>query len=137
MCLIYCVAGLAKLRADEWWDGTAIWAVMANYEYQTVDMLWMGRFPWLIDLLTHLTILFEVGYVALVWPKLTRPIWLAMAVGLHLTIGICVGMMTFALIMIVANGAFISPQVIRGILGGGAAGQGSESVQDEDPTAKS
>jgi len=110
---------------------------MANYEYQTVDMLWMGRFPWLIDLLTHLTILFEVGYVALVWPKLTRPIWLAMAVGLHLTIGICVGMMTFALIMIVANGAFISPQVIRGILGGGAAGQGSESVQDEDPTAKS
>lgn len=129
MCVLYFVAGCAKLRSDEWWNGEAIWYVLANYEYQSVDLIWMGKYPLLIALLTHATVCFEVGYIALIWPKLTRPLYLFLAVGVHLTIGACIGMMTFGLIMIVANMAFLSPRLVRRL-----AGPFWPKASVEDPT---
>lgn len=115
MCIIYLFAGTGKLLGDSWWNGEAIWMSVANYEYQSMDLTWMANFPILVNLLTHLTVAFEISYIALVWPKLTRPVVLLTAVFLHLGIAFGMGMMTFGMIMIIANIAFIPPQVIRGI----------------------
>ncbi len=113
MCIIYLFAGLGKLQGGSWWDGTAIWLSLANYEYQTLDVTWIGNHPWLINFLTHLTVFWEVSYSVLVWPRLTRPLVIALAVPLHLGIAICMGMITFGMIMLVGNMAFVSPSLIR------------------------
>jgi len=113
LCLVYLFAGLGKMQGDTWWNGQAIWFSVASYEYQTMDLTWMADWMWLVSLITLATIIWEVGYVALIWPKLTRPIMLGMAVFTHLGIGIAMGMMTFGLIMLVANMAFIQPATIR------------------------
>jgi hypothetical protein len=118
MCVVYLFAGLGKLLGPSWWAGTALWGAFANFEYQTLDMTWVAAYPLLVNFLTQLTLAWEISYVALVWPRLTRPIMVALAVPLHLGIAFCMGMITFGLIMIVGNLAFVSPQIVRSVMGG-------------------
>lgn len=113
LCLVYLFAGLGKLQGETWWNGQAIWYSIASYEYQTLDLTWMADWMWFVSLMTLLTVFWEVTYAALVWPKLTRPFVLAFAVITHLGIGIAMGMMTFGLVMLVANLAFVPAPVIR------------------------
>lgn len=113
MCIIYLFAGLGKLQGNYWWNGEAIWGALASYEYQTLDLTWLAHAMWLVNVLTLATVVWEVGYAGLVWPRLTRPIILGMAVAVHLGIGVAMGMMTFGLIMIYGNLAFIEPATIQ------------------------
>jgi hypothetical protein len=114
MCVIYFYAGARKLLGSTWWDGTAMWASVGNLEYQTVDLTWLADWPMFGAFLTHLTVWFEISYFALVWPKLTRPIVLALAVLMHLGIAFCMGMITFGLVMLIGNLAFVAPAIVRG-----------------------
>ena len=116
MCVLYLFAGLSKLQGEAWWDGTALWGAVANLEYQSLDMLWLARHPWLVNLMTHVTVVWEVTYIALIWGRLTRPIVLALAIPVHLGICCFLGMMTFGSIMLIANLAFVSPALVRAIL---------------------
>ena len=109
MCVIYLFAGLGKLAGTTWWNGTAIWGSVANLEYQSIDATWLGAYPILTNILTHTTVWWEVSYAALVWPRLTRPIVIAVAVPLHLGIAIFLGMITFGTVMLFGNLAFVSP----------------------------
>ncbi len=112
LCVIYLFGGLSKLRGEMWWDGSALWYAVVNYEYQSLDLTWLGNFRIVIAALTTTTILWETFYCAMVWPKLTRPLVLTMAVMVHAGIAIGLGMVTFGFIMIVANLAFIAPQIV-------------------------
>lgn len=114
LCLVYLFAGTAKLMGDTWWNGEAIWGAFANYEYQTLDMTWMAEWMWLLNIINYTTLIWELFYPFLVWPRLTRPLFLGMAVCVHLGIGISMGMMTFGLIMVYANLSFISTDWVRG-----------------------
>ncbi|MCO8120845.1 HTTM domain-containing protein [Stieleria sp. TO1_6] len=109
LCVIYLFGGLAKSRGVTWWDGTAVWYAVANYEYQSLDMTWMARYPAIISALSNATLFWEVFYCALVWPRITRPFVLAVAVGVHASIALFLGMATFGLMMIFANGIFLAP----------------------------
>lgn len=113
MCIVYLFAGMAKLVGMAWWDGTALWMAFGNLEYQSLDMTWMAGFPLLINLMTHVTVAWELSYWALVWPRLSRPIVLALAVPLHMGIAICLGMITFGLAMLIGNLAFVPPWLVR------------------------
>ena len=33
-----------KARGTSWWDGTAMWYAIANYEYQSMNLTWLGSF---------------------------------------------------------------------------------------------
>jgi uncharacterized membrane protein YphA (DoxX/SURF4 family) len=110
MCVIYLFGGIGKLRGEQWMDGSALWYGFANLEYQSVDMTWTVYYPWLISLLTHVTVYWETFYCFLIWPKLTRPVCLALAVAVHGGIAICLGMPTFGLAMIIGNLAFVPPE---------------------------
>lgn len=116
MCAIYLFAGLGKLEGDTWWDGYAIWMSIANLEYQTIDMTWLGHYPDLMNLLAHATVFFELFYCVLIWPRFTRPWMLATAVGMHLFIALCMGMMTFGLVMLIGNLAFVRPGGVRRVM---------------------
>jgi hypothetical protein len=116
MCIIYFFAGLGKLQGDTWWHGDALWGAAANLEYQTVDLTWLAEWPVLTAILSQGTAYWELTFCVLVWPRLTRPLVMFVALPLHLGIGICMGLMTFGLIMPVGVAAFVEPWLTRRVL---------------------
>jgi hypothetical protein len=116
LCIVYLFSGLGKLQGDSWWYGMATWLSVANPEYRSLDMTWMANHLRFGEFLTHGTVFFELFYVALIWPRLTRPWMLLCAVGVHAFIGLGMGMPEFALAMLTANMAFLSPGFVRGVL---------------------
>lgn len=116
LCIIYFFAAIGKMLGASWWDGNALWLAFGNYEYQTLDMTWLAAYPLLIHGLSQFTVLWELTYSFFVWPRLTRPIILSLAVPLHLGIAICMGMITFGLVMLFANMAFVSPYLVRAVV---------------------
>ena len=112
MCIIYFFAGARKMLGGSWWDGSAMWLSIANYEYQTIDLTPLATWPMLLAFLTHITVLFELFYCVLIWNRLTRPVILLTAVLMHLGIATCLGMATFGLAMLIGNLAFIPPSLL-------------------------
>jgi len=135
MCVIYMFAGMGKLTGPAWWDGNAMWMAFGNLEYQSMDMTWLAEWPRLMNLMAHVTVYWELFYVALIWPRLTRPIMLLVAIPLHLGIAVCLGMITFGLMMLVGNMAFVSPALIRTIVGWMPTGQGRGARADASSEA--
>jgi len=117
MCIIYLFSALGKLQGESWWNGEAVWYSSANLEYQfLIDLTWLANHPWLVSLLTHLTVYWELTYSALIWPRLTRPWVLLMAVLVHGGICIAYGMPTFGLAMLIGNFAFVAPEAVRRVV---------------------
>jgi Vitamin K-dependent gamma-carboxylase len=113
MCVIYSFAGISKLQGPAWWDGEAMWLALANLEYQTVDMTWLAWYPWLLNVATHVSVLWEISFCVLIWRPLWRPLVLAGAVALHVGIGAFLGMWTFGLIMLVGCASFLPNEAVR------------------------
>ncbi len=131
VCFIYAAAGLSKLKGDAWWDGTAVWHTLANFEFapmaSTIYVWFLGmltRQNILLNLFiasgTYFTLFFEISYPFLIWGRRTRWFMLAMAVILHGFIGAFMGLKTFALMMIVMNMAFLPSKVTRTLVDFGA-----------------
>lgn len=116
LCVIYFFAALGKLGGESWWKGDALWGSFANLEYQSFDMTWMAGWPLAMALLTAATVYWELFFCVLVWPRLTRPLMLALAVPVHLGIAFCMGMITFGLVMLIACVSFVSPALVRRVL---------------------
>jgi hypothetical protein len=127
VCMIYLAAGLAKLLGQAWWNGTAVWGTVANYEF--APMQW-DQYNWLLRMLgqnqlvftlvfttaSYFTLFFEIGYAFMIWRPATRWLMLAMAITLHGFIGLFMGLKTFSLIMLVMNMAFLSREEARWIV---------------------
>ena len=113
MCIIYLFSGIAKMQGEQWVTGEASWLSFAMYEYQSLDMTWMASHEWLLNLMTHATVFWELSYCALVWPALTRPWVLLMAIFVHGGIALFLGMPTFGMVMLIGNLAFVSPKTVR------------------------
>ncbi|MCR9197615.1 MAG: HTTM domain-containing protein [Planctomycetaceae bacterium] len=113
VCVIYFWAGFAKLKGDSWWTGEAMWQVLANQEYQTMDLTWMASVPWLPYLIAHITVAWEVFFCVLIWVPALRPLMLLMGTLMHVGIGAFMGMWTFGLIMTFAYFSFSAPEKWR------------------------
>ena len=118
MCIIYLFGGIGKMRGLAWWLGDAFWFSIANYGYQSWDLTWLAASPMLIALITHVTVFWETFYCVLVWPRITRPLMLGLAVVVHGGIALALGMPTFGTAMLIGNLAFVSPYWIKRILRG-------------------
>jgi hypothetical protein len=115
MCVIYFFAGISKLQGSAWWNGEAMWLAFANLEYQSMDMTWLAHHPWLINLMSHTTILWEISFPALIWLPRWRPVMLFCGIVMHVGIGACLGMWTFGLIMLVGCASFLPPGLVRSL----------------------
>jgi hypothetical protein len=127
LCIIYFVSGIAKLQGLSWWNGTAVWGVLANYEfapmnselYQTT-LRWLGQNQLLFDTFItgsgYLTLIFEIGYPFLIWRPSFRRLYLLGAIFLHGFIGVFMGLKTFSLMMLVFNMAFLRAEEVHWIL---------------------
>jgi hypothetical protein len=113
MCIIYFFSGLTKLQGAEWWNGEAMWLALANYEYQAADTTWLAWHPWLLNLITHFTVVWELSFCVLVWLPMWRPLVLAGALFLHAGIGAFMGLWTFSMIMLVGCASFLPSERVR------------------------
>lgn len=127
VCIIYCMAGLAKLEGAAWWNGTALWNVLANFEF--APMNW-HVYNWILRALgnnqlvfeiimnggVYFTLAFELLYAVWIWRPTTRWVILTAAIILHGVIGLFMGLQTFALIMLVLNMAFLRTEEVYWIL---------------------
>lgn len=114
-CVIYFYAGFSKLQGAAWWSGEAVWLAFANQEYQSMNMTWIAWYPWIGEIMTHTTIIWEVSFAAAIWVKALRPYVLAVGLCLHIGIGSAMGMWTFGLIMIFGHVAFWTKDSVRSL----------------------
>ena len=115
-CVIYFFAATGKLQGESWWNGEALWRAFANYEYQSADMTWLAWYPEVLQLMTHLAILWELSFAYLVWVRPLRPLVLTLGILIHLGIGAFMGMWTFGLMMIFGYIAFLKPETVRAVV---------------------
>jgi hypothetical protein len=118
VCFIYLGAGLSKLLGQAWWNGTAVWGTIANYEFAPMQyeiynwaLRFLGTnqlaFMLFLTIAGYFTLTFEIGYTFLIWRPSLRWIILGMAITLHGFIGLFMGLKTFSLMMLVMNMAFL------------------------------
>lgn len=113
LCIIYGYTGLEKLKGGVWWDGSAIWQVMANQQLTTMDFSFLQNFPLLVVFMTYATLIFEIYFPVVVWIKKVRPWWLAIGVFFHIGIAISLGLVFFSGVMIAPYILFISAQTLE------------------------
>lgn len=113
ICVIYAYTGWEKLKGGSWWDGTALWSVMANPQMTTLDFSFLRSVPWSIPAMAYVTIIFEAYFPVMVaWPK-TRYLWLFAGVMLHAGIGLFMGLGPFSTTMLSTYFLFISPLILE------------------------
>ncbi len=111
--VIYGYTGWEKLKGGSWWDGTALWSVMANPQMTNFDFSFLRSIPWVIPVAAYLTIIFEVYFPVMVtWPK-TRYLWLCLGALFHAGIGIFMGLGPFATGMMSTYFLFIDPLILE------------------------
>ncbi len=119
---IYAAMAMAKLKIPIWWSGTAVWNLIARPDWPLADMRSMGHWGmYLINAWTHVIVLFEICFPILIWNRLARPLLLGLAIPIWIGTAVLTGMTSFALIMLVANLAFVAPGAFRCCFGRQAA----------------
>ena len=72
--VIAVAAVVAQLKADVWWNGTAVWWLAAR-ESTRIDLTGLlVRSELVANLLTHAIVLFEIAFAAGVWNRWSRPV---------------------------------------------------------------
>lgn len=123
LCLIYGMAALAKFRGDAWWNGFAIWGVLAAGEFRRFDLTWLAAYPLLLNLMTHSGLFLELLYPILIWVRPLRPAILFLVVMMHVGIDLALGLTEFAVAMMAGNLAFVSGIWLRSLVAGRATDQ--------------
>jgi len=115
LAAIYGAMAVAKMKGSVWWDGTAVWGLIARPESRLVDLTAMAspHFDYLVNSWTHSIVAFELCFALLIWNRLARPLLLALALPIWIGTALLTGMVSFALVMLVANLAFVSPATFR------------------------
>ena len=101
LCVIYLAAGLDKAMGSQWWNGEAIWQTLSQPIFRTFDVGWLAGHSWIPMLAGWATLVVEIGYAFLVWPRRTRKAWCIATIGLHLGTCVFMGLVFFSSVMIV------------------------------------
>lgn len=110
--VIYAYTGFEKLKGATWWDGTALWNVLANYQITIVSFEWLRYIPLFIVFISLLTIVFEIYFpLAMLIPRLRYP-WLVMGFLFHFGIALMLGLTTFSTVMISTYSLFLSDTLL-------------------------
>jgi CubicO group peptidase (beta-lactamase class C family) len=120
LCVIYLAAGLDKAMGRQWWNGEAIWQTVSQPAFSTFDLGWLAREPWVTTLAGCATLVVEIGYPFLIWPRRSRRLWALATIGFHLGTCLFMGLVFFSSVMILLTSClFLIPE--RVVEGAGAS----------------
>jgi CubicO group peptidase (beta-lactamase class C family) len=100
LCVIYLAAGLDKAMGSQWWNGEAIWQTVSQPIFSTFDLSWLAKYSWVPMLAGWGTLVVEIGYAFLIWPRGTRRAWCIATIAFHLGTGLFMGLVFFSCVMI-------------------------------------
>lgn len=112
MCVVYLTSGIEKAKGVEWWNGEAIWRSVMQPQFFVFDMSWLANFPIVATAASIGTLVVEIGYAFLIWPRKTRKLWLVAVISMHLAIAAVLGLRFFGLVLIVLNAAAFGSDII-------------------------
>jgi hypothetical protein len=113
LCVIYLAAGFEKALGRQWWNGEAIWQTVSQPAFSTFDLSWLASYSWIPMLAGWGTLLVEIGYAVLIWPRRTRKAWCIATIGLHLGLGVFMGLVFFSSLMILLTSClFLIPEEV-------------------------
>ncbi|HWY92215.1 MAG TPA: HTTM domain-containing protein [Chthoniobacterales bacterium] len=112
VCIIYFFGGLTKCLGPGWWTGESMWMALTRPPFNVLPVSIVDSWRTLLPLIGIAVCLLEIGYPVFIWPKKTRLIWLLAIIGMHIGIGLMMGLYLFALIMIILNLAAFGPEFI-------------------------
>ena len=142
LAALYLMMGLTKLGTETWWYGDAVWWLIARADSRLVDLTFLHTAPFLINAWTHAIVLFELSFGILIWNRLARPLLLTVAILMWGSLALLTGLVSYCVIMMVANLAFVSPESLRscwtwclGFRGGQEAGSQEGSDRVDETTA--
>lgn len=112
LCLIYFFGGLAKLLGVGWWNGSNLWRALTRPPFDIIPADVLIRFQHVFPILGIAVLVLEIGYPFFIWNRHMRRAWLFGILGMHIAIGVAMGMYLFASAMIVLNLAAFGPGVL-------------------------
>lgn len=116
--LIYLMMFLGKqLVTFVWWQGTAVWWLIARPDTCLVDLRWMHDYPYLVNLWTASIPLFELAFALLIWKPLLRPLLVVGSAFYWLGIALLLGNVPFCAAMFVAGLSFVDASQWRALCG--------------------
>jgi hypothetical protein len=101
LCVVYLASGLEKLSGPQWRNGEAFWRAVMRPSWDPFDLTWLAHHPWVPLLGCWATLAVEIGYAALVWPRVSRRWILLATIGMHAGIAVALGLWSFSALMIV------------------------------------
>ncbi|HEX8107476.1 MAG TPA: serine hydrolase [Kofleriaceae bacterium] len=111
--VIYLAAGLDKAMGSQWWNGEAIWQTVSQPIFSTFDLSWLARHPWIPMVAGWSTLVVEIGYAFLIWPRRTRKVWSIATIGFHLGTCLFMGLVFFSSVMILLTSClFLIPEQV-------------------------
>jgi len=116
LCGFYLMMGFSKLYGEVWWTGEAVWWILARTETRLVDLTFLHNAPLLINAWTHAIVAFELVFAVLIWNRLARPLLIAISLVMWPLLALVTGLVSFCAIMMVANLAFVSPEIVQAMI---------------------
>ncbi len=115
MSLIYFFGGITKCLGAGWWTGESMWRALTRPPFNLIPLQLLISWEAVLPFLGIAVCLIETGYPFFIWWKRTRFIWLLCVLGMHLAIGLTMGLYLFSVIMIVLNVAAFGPGTFAGL----------------------
>ena len=113
LCAIYFFGGLTKCLGSGWWNGDSMWRALIRPPFDLIPSQALIHAQPILLASGIVVCLLELTYPALIWPKKTRIICLMAIIGMHVGIGLTMGLHLFSLVMIVLNLAAFGPGTLR------------------------
>lgn len=126
----YILMGLSQLggaygaeNSATWWRGEALWWLIAKSESRIVDLTFLSSVTagYAVNAWTHAIVFGELAFGLLIWKPSFRPLMLALAGLGWLSLAPVTGLVSYTLVMLTANLAFLTTeewQAIAAKLGG-------------------
>jgi len=115
LAMFIAMMGLTKLYGDAWWEGSAIWYLLAQTQSRPIDLSGIrsaGKYgEFLVNFWTLAIVYFELGFGVLIWSRILRPLLLSLGVLVWLSLILATGQLLFGLTILLASAAFLATSV--------------------------
>jgi hypothetical protein len=110
IAIVHLMMACAMLAAPEgaWWTGEGIYLAAMRPGMALVDFSFLKEHPRIVAAWSHAITLYLLTFPVLVWPRLARPIVLAIGALIWLSIALATGWLMFSLAMLLGLLSFVT-----------------------------
>jgi hypothetical protein len=112
LAMFVAMMGLTKLYGDAWWDGEAIWLLIAA-PHAALDLTGLRDWTYLVNFWTHAVVYYELAFPVLIWLRPARPLLLALGAVVWLSLTLVTGMWLLGPTFVLASAAFLPEPYFR------------------------